>query len=108
MSRDRESLIDIEDSIELIFQYTANVSEAELDTNLEKQDAVLRRFIIIGEATKRLSPEFRLQNSTIPWKKIAGMRDIVTHNYDKVDLDEVWKIIRNDLPKLLEDIKPLI
>lgn len=66
MSRDRESLIDIEDSIELIFRYTANVSEAELDANFEKQDAVLRRFIIIGEATKRLSAEFRSQHSNIP------------------------------------------
>jgi len=45
--------------------------------------------MIIGEATKRLSTEFRQQHSSIPWKQIAGMRDIITHNYDNVDLEEV-------------------
>ena len=86
---DLTTLLDIYQAIELIFKYTENVSYQELVENQEKQDAILRRIMIIGEATKRLSPEFRKLHSSIPWKQIAGMRDIITHNYDNVDLEEV-------------------
>jgi uncharacterized protein with HEPN domain len=68
----------------------------------------LRRITIIGEATKRLSKEFREQHPTIPWKEIAGMRDVITHDYDEVDLDEVWTVINENLPQLLSYIEPLV
>ena len=64
--------------------------------------------MIIGEATKRLSPEFRAKHSSIPWKQIAGIRDIIAHNYDEVDLQEVWTVIKVNLPSLLEYILPLL
>ncbi len=108
MSRDLESLIDIVDSINIIRQYTANTSKDELATDLKTQDAVLRRITIIGEATKRLSTEFRSQHSSIPWKEIAGMRDVITHDYDEVNINEVWDVVCHDLPKFLEDIQPLM
>ncbi|MGB3238052.1 MAG: HepT-like ribonuclease domain-containing protein [Geitlerinemataceae cyanobacterium] len=79
--RDNESLIDISDSIRLILQYTQGIDFDRFTQNEEKQDAVLRRLIIIGEATKRLSPEFRSQHPTIPWRNIAGLRDIAVHEY---------------------------
>jgi uncharacterized protein with HEPN domain len=68
----------------------------------------LRRITIIGEATKRLSKDFREQHSTIPWKEIAGMRDVITHDYNEVDLDEVWTAINENLPQLLDYIEPLV
>jgi uncharacterized protein with HEPN domain len=79
-----------------------------LEKNQEKQDAILRRIMIIGEATKRLSPMFREEHSSIPWKEIAGMRDILSHKYDEVDLQEVWTVIKVNLPTLYEYIIPLL
>jgi uncharacterized protein with HEPN domain len=64
--------------------------------------------MIIGEATKRLSPGFKAQHPDISWKQIAGMRDVLTHDYDEVDLDEVWAVINEDLPHLLNYIEPLV
>lgn len=108
MPRDQETLVDIMRAIELIVQYTQGVDYNELSQNLEKQDAILRRITIIGEATKRLSKEFRTQHPSIPWKAIAGMRDVITHDYDEVDLDEIWTVINEDLPKLFNYIKTLV
>lgn len=70
MSRDLEALIDVIEAIELIFQYVEGVSPDLLATNIEKQDAILRRIAIIGEATKRLLPAFKEQHPDIPWKQI--------------------------------------
>ncbi|WP_204140276.1 DUF86 domain-containing protein [Halomicronema sp. CCY15110] len=108
MSRDQEALVDILEAIKLILQYAAGQDFDALTANVEKQDAILRRIMIIGEATKRLSNGFRLQHPEIPWKKMAGMRDVITHDYDEVDLDDVWGVIQRDLPQLLTDIEPLV
>jgi uncharacterized protein with HEPN domain len=108
MSRDQETLIDILESIKLILHYMEGISFDDLTENIEKQDAILRRITIIGEATKRLSKDFREQHSTIPWKAIAGMRDVITHDYDEVDLDEIWTVVNTNLPELLNYIEPLV
>ncbi|MBW4582873.1 MAG: DUF86 domain-containing protein [Tildeniella nuda ZEHNDER 1965/U140] len=89
MLRDQEALVDIIEAIKLIFQYVEGVNPDALAANIEKQDAIVRRITIIGEATKRLSLDFREQHPAIPWKQIAGIRDVLTHDYDEVDLDEV-------------------
>jgi uncharacterized protein with HEPN domain len=107
MSRDREALIDIVEAIKLILRYVEAVDFDDLAANIEKQDAILRRITIIGEATKRLSKDFRGQHPTISWKEIAGMRDVITHDYDEVDLDEVWTVINENLPQLLAYIESL-
>ncbi len=108
MSRDREALIDIVESIKLILRYVEGIDIDALAANIEKQDAILRRITIIGEATKRLSPQFREKHSSIPWKEIAGMRDVITHDYNEVDLDEVWTVVSINLPELLNYAEPLI
>jgi len=64
------------------------------------QDAVIRNFEIIGEATKNLSMEFRKKYPDIAWKKIAGMRDKLIHGYIGVDLWAVWGVVENILPEL--------
>lgn len=64
--------------------------------------------MVIGEATKRLSDEFRSENSEIQWRLMAGMRDILIHAYDTVDIDEVWKTATKDVPELLSKIQPLL
>ncbi|MEA5533752.1 DUF86 domain-containing protein [Crocosphaera sp. XPORK-15E] len=105
---DLAALLDIYQAIVLIFRYSENVSYEELENNQEKQDAILRRIMIIGEATKRLSSEFKQEHSVIPWKQIAGMRDVITHDYDEVDLEEVWTVIKVNLPTLSDYIVPLL
>jgi uncharacterized protein with HEPN domain len=108
MSRDDESLIDIYDSAQLILSYCKGISQHNLGESLEKQDAILRRITVIGEATKRLSPKFRAKHNHIPWRKIAGMRDVIVHEYDEIDFEEIWMVITENLPQLIKDIKPLL
>ena len=88
-------------------QYARGIDQDALAVNYEKQDAILRRITIIGEATKRLSPEFRQKYSDIPWKKIAGMRDVITHDYDEIDLTEIWTVITENIPELLRYLENL-
>jgi uncharacterized protein with HEPN domain len=83
MPRNNESLIDIERAIRRILRYTNNISRAELEMNDEKVSAILYQIAVIGEATKRLSQEFRQQHPEIPWRDIAGMRDVLIHKYDQ-------------------------
>lgn len=108
MPRDQEALVDIFTAINLIFLYTKGIDYDQFMANTEKQDAVLRRITIIGEATKRLSKDFRAEHHSVPWKEIAGIRDIIIHDYDEVDYDEVWAVIQRDLSGLLSYIEPLI
>jgi uncharacterized protein with HEPN domain len=108
MLRDSESLIDIERAARRILRYINGVNRAELETNDEKVSAILYQVTIIGEATKRLSQEIRQQHPEIPWRDIAGMRDILVHEYDQVDLDVIWDVVQNRLPELLVLIEPLL
>jgi uncharacterized protein with HEPN domain len=64
------------------------------------QDAVIRNFEVMGEATKRLSQELRSENSDIPWRQMAGFRDMLIHDYSKIDVGEVWAVIDQDLPMI--------
>ena len=95
MPRDQESLIDISTAIQRILRYTANISRAELEANDEKLSAILYQITILGEATKRLSAPFRQQHPDIPWREIAGMRDIIGHQYDQRDFDVIWDVVQN-------------
>jgi uncharacterized protein with HEPN domain len=106
MSKDRQSILDVIDSIQLIFSYTENINWDDVD--IQVQDAIIRRFTIIGEATKRLSMECRNRYPDIPWKKMAGLRDIVVHNYDDVDLDIIRDVIEIELPGILTSLQIII
>jgi len=72
------------------------------------QSAVIWQLEIIGEATKRLSIPFRDNHPDIPWQKMAGMRDILIHAYDAVDLDEVWNAANQSIPRLIEQLEPFV
>jgi len=101
-------LLDIMDSVEKMEEYIKNVSENDFFDDLKTQDAVIRRIGIIGEAVKNLPVAFRKKHPDIPWKEIAGTRDVIIHDYSGVDTDLVWEIIKNDLPKLKNQIKELL
>ncbi len=100
MLRDKEVILDIVEAVRKVLGYTAGVTFTEFLSNDEKQDAVLRRIMVIGEATKRLSADFRQRYPEIPWRDIAGMRDIIAHEYNRIDVERVWDVVQNDLPDL--------
>ena len=91
---------DILDSIQNIETYLGEMEREGFLHDKKTQDSVIRRLQIIGEASKRLSAEFKASTPHIEWKPIAGTRDILIHDYGTVDLDAIWKIITEDLPKL--------
>ena len=72
------------------------------------QDGVIRQFEIIGEASKRLSDSIRVQYPEVPWKDMAGMRDVLIHDYINVEIDIVWKTVKDHLPQLKEQISKVI
>jgi uncharacterized protein with HEPN domain len=108
MPRDDESLIDIERAARRVLRYASGCDRTSLETNDEKVSAILYQITIIGEATKRLSQDLRLKHPEIPWREIAGMRDVIVHEYDQVDLDVVWDVVQNRLPELLTSLQVLL
>ena len=109
MTRDLQVYIeDILESLKLIADYVRDIDEDEFYNNIQIQDAVIRRFEIIGEATKQVPQNFRSQYPHIPWRKMAGLRDVLIHHYFGVNVERVWKMIKNDLDKIKKDVSELI
>ncbi|MBW4625208.1 MAG: DUF86 domain-containing protein [Brasilonema octagenarum HA4186-MV1] len=107
MRDNRLYLSNIKDCIERIESYTCDGKEAFMQTPMI-QDAVIRNFEIIGEATKRLSPELRAAYPDIPWQQIAGLRDVLIHNYLRVNLSRIWGIIEQNLPELKKIVEAIL
>ena len=108
MSRDKATLLDIHNAAQRILLFAGGLTKSELASNEEKQSAILYQVIIVGKAVKRLSNDFRTRHSYIPWKDIAGMRDILAHQYDRVNLDTLWDVIQTDIPELIELMSQLL
>ena len=106
MPKDQQSVLDILLSIELILEYSQDIDWNAL--NAKDQDAIILRFIVIGEATKRLSKDLRDRNPKIPWKQMAATRDVVVHEYDDINLDIIQDVVELELPKILSMLKELI
>lgn len=105
MQHDEAALHDIIRAARLALIFAEDVADAEeLERDLKTRSAVLHQLLILGEAVKRLSPAFRQSRPEVPWREIAGMRDILIHAYDAVDLDEVWRVLERDLPFLLAQL----
>lgn len=106
MQRDDACLIDILKAAKTAQRFKSMTDKAGFLKEELLQSGILHQLIIIGEAVKRLSSDFRNAHPDIPWKLIAGMRDRLTHGYFDVDLDEVWKTVESDLPELIRLLKP--
>lgn len=90
MSKDNAYLADILRSAQAIRRFLQGVSREAFLSNEEKYEAVNRKFEIIGEAARHLSPEARQQFPNVPWRSITAMRNLLIHDYDDVDLNVVW------------------
>jgi len=101
-------LLDMRDSAAAISEYIKGISRAAFYENEEKQDAVLRRLEIIGEAAGRIAPEVQKEFPAIPFREIRGMRNIIAHDYGEVDLERVWITANEDVPVLLETLRKLL
>lgn len=87
--------------------YTAAGREAVIDGS-HKQDTAIRQLEIIGEATKQLSRELREQYPDVPWRRMAGLRDVLIHEYFGVDLAAVWQLTKTEIPGLRKRIEIIL
>lgn len=104
----RVYLDDIKECMARIEEYVGNISQATFFENPALQDAVVRRLEIIGEAVKNIPEELKAQYSAVPWKEIAGMRDVLIHEYSGVNLGRVWNTIEDDIPALKREIEAML
>jgi len=98
-NRDAEWLQNVLDAIGKV-EWRTRGGRTLFDADDVLQDAIIRQVAIIGQAVKRLSEDVKRTYPDIPWREIAGMRDILVHDYNDVDLDIVWAVVEKDLPAL--------
>jgi uncharacterized protein with HEPN domain len=108
MQRDREYLLDILEAAKLTIDYIGDKTREEFFGDLQCQDAVIRRLEIIGEAARRISEKTHAAFPDLPWSDMVGMRNIMIHEYDDIDLVIVWETVNNDLPPLIDALEKIL
>ena len=91
----------IKDECEFLLHATEGKQFEEIYNDSTLKRAIVRSIEIIGEATKKLDVDFRVNNSHIEWRKMSGARDVMIHDYFGIDYEIVWDIIKNKIPELL-------
>ena len=109
MSKRDDSLLleDILEAVSKIKKYVAGLNFEAFVADDKTLDAVIRNFEIIGEASVRLSEQFKIANSSVPWHHLRGLRNRIVHEYFGIDPEIVWTIIKNDLDELITQLKKL-
>jgi uncharacterized protein with HEPN domain len=108
VDRNMSSVWDMVQAIRYIQEYTAEITLDEYLQSVLIQDAVERRFEILGEAARRISFEFREAHPAIDWRGAVGLRNVIIHRYEEVEQEELWNFIETILPNLLEQLEALL
>ncbi|MBZ0254344.1 MAG: DUF86 domain-containing protein [Candidatus Methylomirabilis sp.] len=108
MWRDDAYLLDILLAARRVLRFCDGVTRAEFLKNEILQNAVMRPIQIVGEAARKISPEFKAAHPEIPWTGMIGLRNKLVHEYFRVDLERVWDVIEADIPPLVPMIEPLV
>ena len=111
MARQRDPKISLHDILQAsrnCIEFTKGFDLSTFENDTKTTAAVLHQLMIIGEATKRLGKEFTDSNPVLPWKEIAGTRDVLIHHYEEADTEVVWKIITEQLYDVIMAIEKLI
>jgi len=101
-------LSDILEAVASIQTYTVGLSREEFMDDKRTTDAVVRNLEIIGEAVKGIPVELRGLYPNVPWRQIAGFRDVLIHNYFAVNLYVVWDVLQNELPELAKNVQEIL
>lgn len=101
-------LHDIHTSSKKIISYTKGLTIRDFLKDHKTYDAVMRNLQIIGEAIKHLPAEIRAEYKNVDWKKAAGLRDIVVHEYFGINMDIVWDVITSKIPELEKEVKKIL
>jgi len=108
MKRDINLFIDdILNSIKNIEEFAKNLDKEMFFKDNLRQSAIIRQLEIIGEAVKNIPSSFKEKYSTIPWKEMSGLRDILSHAYFGVNIDKIWNVVKIDLPNLKKEISKM-
>jgi len=108
MVRDDAYLLDIPLMAKDAREFTKRHTRESFSADRECQYAVIRCLEVIGEVSKRLSPETLKRFSLVEWSAMARMRDMLIHSYGKVDLDDVWVTVSQDIPRLITILEPAV
>ena len=101
-------LEDMLESMRRIQRYTEGISFEEFTLSTLKTDAVIRNLEIIGEASKNVPESLKSKYPEIPWRSMYGLRNYMVHEYFGVDLNNIWKIINDELPENIIDLMTII
>lgn len=107
MNRDLAALEDILSAIDAIERHSVS-SRREFARRELVQSHYIRFLAVIGEAANRTSPRLRREHPSVPWRDLVGMRNILVHDYEDIDLDEVWRTVSGDLPELREGVHRIL
>lgn len=108
MQRDRAYILDILEASKLVVEYIGDKTREEFLGDIQCQDAVIRRFAVIGEASRRVSDEMKASYPDVAWHEMIGMRNALIHEYDDIDMVIVWETAKKDIPALVSTIERLL
>jgi uncharacterized protein with HEPN domain len=111
MTKQRDSKITVQEIIsacENSVQFVEGMTFEQFLKDIKTQSAVQHQILILGEAVKRLSQDVKDKHPKIPWKNIAGTRDILIHCYEEADFEIIWNIVKEQLPKLSPEFDSIL